>query len=208
MKGQERDLQRKRIFDVCVSLFALLFFAPLFLWIAVWIKVTSEGPVFFLQSRLGKEGKEFKILKFRTMVVNAEQLGTGLKVEGDFDERITKAGHFLRRTSLDELPQLLNVLYGDMSLVGPRPPATYHPYEGYERYPEWAKKRFAMRPGITGLAQVKVRNSATWEERIRYDVKYVERFHLALDMRILFCTVRQVIKKENIYAEKQKHHLG
>ena len=97
-------------------------------------------------------------------------------------------GRFLRRTSLDELPQLLNILKGDMSIIGPRPPVTYHPYDGYENYPERAKKRFEMRPGITGLAQVEKRNSASWDERIEIDVRYVEQFSLLLDLKIFFRT--------------------
>lgn len=194
----------KRAFDFCVSLVALIILFPVFVLIAIWIKATSTGPVFFLQSRLGKDGKEFKIIKFRTMVVNAEHIGTGLKVNDDSDDRITKAGHFLRKTSLDELPQLINVLIGDMSLVGPRPPVTYYPYQGYEGYSAAAKKRFEMRPGITGLAQVRVRNSATWDERIRYDVQYVKHFSIILDLWILFSTVFQVLKSENIYADKKE----
>lgn len=194
----------KRVFDFCVSLITLIVLFPVFALIAVWIKATSKGPVFFKQSRLGKDGKEFKIIKFRTMVVNAEHIGTGLRVNDDSDDRITKAGHFLRKTSLDELPQLINVLKGDMSLVGPRPPVTYHPYQGYEGYSETAKKRFEMRPGITGLAQVRVRNSATWDERIKYDVQYVEHFSIMLDLWILVSTVFQVLKSENIYADKKE----
>ena len=107
---------------------------------------------------------------------------------------------------MDELPQLLNVLNGSMSLVGPRPPATYHPYAGYKAYPDWAKKRFQMRPGITGLAQATVRNSASWDERIRIDNQYVDRFNIWLDIKILCMTVMRVVKSEDIYApgETQK----
>ena len=193
------NLGIKRIFDFFSSFCAVVLLSPFFVLISIWIKVSSKGPVFFLQKRLGKNGKEFNIIKFRTMIVNAEHIGAGLRVNDDTDDRITKPGHFLRKTSLDEIPQFINVLIGDMSLVGPRPPVTYHPYKGYGGYPEEAKKRFEMRPGITGLAQVKVRNSATWDERIEYDTEYVKKFNILLDLKILFETVIQVLKRENIY---------
>lgn len=136
----------KRCIDFVGSLIGIVVLSPVFLVIAIMIKTSSEGPVFFKQERLGKDGKVFKIIKFRTMIVNAEHIGDGLRVREGDDPRITKIGRVLRKTSLDELPQLLNVLNGSMSLVGPRPPATYHPYAGYKAYPDWAKKRFQMRP--------------------------------------------------------------
>lgn len=131
----------KRCIDFFGSMVGIIILSPIFIFIAIIIKISSKGPVFFLQERLGKNGKIFKIVKFRTMVVNAEHLGDGLKVKEGSDPRITKVGKFLRKTSLDELPQLFNTLCGSMSLVGPRPPATYHPYKGYENYPNWAKKK-------------------------------------------------------------------
>ena len=137
---RELNLFIKRIIDILGSLIGMIILLPLFIIIAILIKLTSEGPVFFRQERLGKDGKVFKILKFRTMVVNAEKIGDGLKVKSENDSRITKIGRFLRATSLDELPQLWNVFIGQMSLVGPRPPATYFPYDGYENYPDWTKK--------------------------------------------------------------------
>ena len=139
------------------------------------------------------------------MVVNAEKIGDGLKVKSENDSRITKIGRFLRATSLDELPQLWNVFIGQMSLVGPRPPATYFPYDGYENYPDWTKKRFLMRPGMTGLAQVTVRNSVSWDERIIIDNKYIDSFNIWLDIKILFFTIFKVIKAENIYMEADKN---
>ena len=190
----------KRCIDFVGSLIGVILLSPVFLVIALMIKTSSEGPVFFKQERLGKDGKVFKIIKFRTMIVNAEHIGDGLRVREGNDPRITKIGRVLRKTSLDELPQLLNVLNGSMSLVGPRPPATYHPYAGYKAYPDWAKKRFQMRPGITGLAQVTVRNSASWDERIRIDNQYVDRFNIWLDIKILCMTVMRVVKSEDIYA--------
>lgn len=193
------NLILKRIFDFVSSLLGILLLSPLFLFIAIAIKATSKGPVIFKQRRLGKKGKEFYIYKFRTMVPDAEYIGEGLRVSSEKDPRITRVGRFLRSTSLDELPQLFNVLEGTMSLVGPRPPVTYHPYNGLEGYPDWARQRFEMRPGITGLAQVQVRNSATWDHRIQIDNEYVEKFTFLLDMKILFKTFYKVSSKKGIY---------
>ncbi|MBA5730051.1 sugar transferase, partial [Aerococcaceae bacterium INB8] len=167
------DLFLKKSLDLVGSFFAIVILSPLLLVIAILIKIDSNGPVFFRQDRLGKDGTTFKIIKFRTMVNNAEKIGDGLSIKSESDSRITKIGSFLRNTSLDELPQLFNVIKGDMSIVGPRPPVTYHPYKGYENYPEWAKTRFKMLPGVTGLAQITVRNSVSWEKRIEWDVKYI-----------------------------------
>lgn len=200
--GRRINLALKRLIDVLGSGIGLVILSPLFLVIAVLIKKNDKGPVFFIQQRLGYKGREFGIIKFRTMVVNAEHMGDGLKLKDDSDSRITKVGHFLRKTSIDELPQLINVFKGDMSLVGPRPPATYHPYKGYEGYPDNAKRRFDMRPGMTGLAQAKVRNSATWDERIVYDVEYVDKFSVLFDIKILFMTFLSLVGNRNIYANK------
>lgn len=189
----------KRFFDVVGAVCGLIILSPVFLVIAILIKLDSKGPVFFTQERLGKNGKVFNIIKFRTMIVNAENLGEGLRVSTEDDPRITKVGKVLRATSLDELPQLINVIKGEMSLVGPRPPATYHPYDGYANYPEWAKKRFEMRPGITGLAQVNVRNSVSWNERIEVDNQYVDAFGIWLDAKIILRTFYRIVKPENVY---------
>lgn len=193
------NLFLKRAVDIVGSVIGLVLLSPLLVVVAVLIKATSNGPVLFKQERLGKNGKPFSIYKFRTMVVNAEHIGDGLWVNSDKDPRITKIGRFLRSMSFDELPQLVNVLSGTMSLVGPRPPVLYHPFDGYENYPEWAKKRFEMRPGITGLAQVTARNSVAWNERIPLDNEYVEKFNVFLDVKILFKTVLKVFKREDIY---------
>ena len=187
----------KRVLDLILSLMALIILMPLMIIIAILIKIDSKGPVFFLQERLGKDGKVFKIIKFRTMVKNAEQMGSGIKTSEE-DSRITKIGNFLRKTSLDEIPQFINVLKGDMSLVGPRPPVTYHPYK-YENYSNEQKKRFKTKPGITGLAQVKVRNSAPWDERINIDLKYVSKITIYKDIIIIIKTILKIFKKENIY---------
>src|SRR5699024_479670 len=146
------NLVIKRVIDLIGSVAGIIILSPLFVIISILIKLDSKGSILFKQKRLGKYGEPFYILKFRTMVENAEKIGDGLTVKTESDTRITKVGHFLRKTSLDELPQLFNVFIGNMSLVGPRPPVTYFPYDGYEHYPEWAKARFTMKPGITGLA--------------------------------------------------------
>lgn len=184
--------------DFWGSLLGTILILPLLLVIAISIKINSKGPVFFRQERLGRNGKVFKILKFRTMVVDAEKIGDGIFVKNETDNRITKIGKFLRSTSLDELPQLWNVLIGEMSLVGPRPPLPHHPYE-YNDYSDFQKKRFEMRPGMTGLAQVTVRNSVSWDQRILIDIKYVENFNIWLDIIILLKTMPKVFKRENIY---------
>ena len=188
----------KRVLDLILSLMALIILMPLMIIIAILIKIDSKGPVFFLQERLGKDGKIFKIIKFRTMIVNAEHIGDGLKVKSENDNRITKVGKILRKTSLDELPQFINVLMGNMSIIGPRPPVTYYPYK-YEDYTEEQKKRFEVRPGITGLAQVKVRNSASWDDRIEIDVEYTEKITIIMDIKIFFKTLLNITRKENIY---------
>lgn len=136
----------KRLLDLILSLIALVVLSPIMLIVAILIKIDSKGPVFFLQERLGKNGKVFKIIKFRTMVVGSEQ--KGLRITGKNDDRITKIGNILRNTSIDEIPQLINIIKGDMSLIGPRPPVTYFPYK-YENYSDIQKKRFEVKPGIT-----------------------------------------------------------
>ena len=188
----------KRLLDFILSLLALIVLSPVFLVISISIKVNSKGPVFFLQERLGKNGKVFKIIKFRTMIVNAEHICDGLKIKSENDNRITKVGKILRKTSLDELPQLINVIKGDMSIVAPRPPVTYYPHK-FDEYLEKQKKRFEVRPGITGLAQIRVRNSASWDERIEIDVEYVKKVTFTQDVIIILKTIMQVLKRENVY---------
>ena len=195
------NLTIKRIFDVLMSITGLLVLSPLFLIISILIKTDGPGPIFFTQDRIGKEGKTFTIYKFRTMIVNAENIGDGISIKSANDSRITKTGRFLRKYSLDEIPQLVNVLIGNMSLVGPRPPVLYTPYDGYENYPEWAKKRFEFRPGITGLAQVTVRNSVFWDERIKIDLEYIDNFNVVFDFKILVMTFVKAVKHESVYLE-------
>lgn len=189
----------KILLDFLLSLIGLIILSPILLVIALAIKIDSKGPVFFKQKRLGQYGRVFNIYKFRTMIVNAEHIGDGLKIRSEKDNRITKVGGFLRKTSLDELPQLINIIKSDMALIGPRPPVIYHPYNGYENYPNWAKKRFDVKPGITGFAQVKVRNSASWDKRIKYDNKYVNNLSFLFDFKVFINTFLVVIKKDKIY---------
>lgn len=193
-------LHIKNLADKMLAVILIIVLAPVLMLICFFIKIDSNGDIIFKQKRIGYKGREFNIYKFRTMVSNAEKIGDGLIVKDESDSRITKIGRILRKTSLDELPQLVNILKGDMSFIGPRPPVTYHPYDGYNGYSEFAKKRFEMKPGITGLAQVRMRNSASWDERIIVDVEYVENYSLILDLKILFLTIFSMINKEEYTA--------
>ncbi|MBD3161426.1 MAG: sugar transferase [Candidatus Eisenbacteria bacterium] len=166
----------------------LLACVPLLLLCSVAIRLEGRGSVFFRQERIGLLGRPFRVWKLRTMVPNAERLGTGLLVQQD-DPRVTRVGRILRATSLDELPQLLNVVRGEMSLVGPRPTVASQ----VRQYDAFQRQRLRLRPGMTGLAQIRGRKSLTWEERIRLDVAYLERLSLAADLRILAGTVRVVL---------------
>lgn len=162
---------------------------------AIAVKLDSPGEIIFKQERLGKDGKVFKIYKFRSMCVNAEQQGTG-QYSFAGDPRVTKVGKFIRATSIDELPQLINILKGEMSFVGPRPPLTYHPWELSE-YTDFQLRMFEVRPGITGWAQVNGRKEVEWHERIKKNVYYVDHCSLWLDIKILFMTVIKVLKNED-----------
>lgn len=189
----------KLFFDVILAIIALAVLMIPMLIILLFIIFDSKGSPFFLQERLGMNGKPFRIIKFRTMIVNAENIGSKMRVDGENDFRITKVGRFLRKTSLDELPQLINIIKGDMAIVGPRPCLTYHPYQGMENFPEWSKDRFLVRPGMTGLAQVKIRNAVPWDERMKYDIEYVHNMSLWLDIKLIIQTVSRVFKPENMY---------
>ncbi len=192
----------KRIFDLTISIVALIILFPLLFIIGLAIKIESKGPVFFIQKRLGKDGKEFNIYKFRTMVNNAENIGTGIFVT-ESDSRITNMGKLLRSTSLDELPQLINVIKGDMSIVGPRPPLTHYPYV-YEDYDFEEKQRFRVKPGITGYAQIRGRNNLTWSEKIKLDIFYIKNRNFIMDIKIIFITIFKVLKRDNIYVSDKK----
>lgn len=180
----------KRVIDIFISLVGLIILSIPMLIIAFAIKCDSKGPVIFKQERVGRNGKVFKIYKFRSMCVGAEQTGSGV-YSGKGDARVTKVGKILRATSLDELPQFFNLLKGDMSLVGPRPPLTYHPWP-LEQYTEEQKRMFDVRPGITGWAQINGRKDVEWNKRIKLNVWYVDHVSLWLDIKILFKTVFKV----------------
>ena len=180
----------KRFFDIVFSFLGLIIAALPMLIIAIAIKIDSKGPVIFKQERLGKNGKVFKILKFRSMCVGAERTGSGV-YSGKGDARVTKVGKLLRKTTLDEIPQLLSVLKGDMSFIGPRPPLTYHPW-ALDKYTDEQKRMFDVRPGITGWAQINGRKDVEWNKRIRLNVWYVDHVSMWLDIKILFKTVFKV----------------
>jgi len=173
----------------------LMLLSPLIYLFALLIRLDSPGPIFFRQERIGKDGKPFVSYKFRSMVDNATALGLGLNVAVD-DDRITRVGNFLRHTSLDEIPQLFNVLKGEMSLVGPRPTLRYQ----VERYDAVQRRRLLVKPGITGWAQINGRNAIPWEERIRLDVWYVDNWSLGLDLKILARTIKTVLRREGLYG--------
>ena len=193
----------KRLFDIFSSLTAILLLMPIWLIIPIAIKCDSKGPVFFKQERRTKKGRIFKMLKFRSMVVNAEQTGTGLFNYKD-DPRVTKVGRFLRNSSIDELPQLFNIFKGDMSVIGPRPCVKYE-LGDFETLNKKYKKRFEMKAGLTGLAQVKGRNDISWDEKVEYDNLYIDNFKkhgIFTDIKILWLSVIKVFKKESIYENK------
>jgi lipopolysaccharide/colanic/teichoic acid biosynthesis glycosyltransferase len=188
----------KDLFDKVSAGLGALFLLPALLTIALAVKVTSPGPVFFRQQRLGRDGQTFSMLKFRSMVAGADRMvdeleadsdGNGVLFKKKDDPRITRVGSFLRRYSLDELPQLVNVLRGDMSLVGPRPPL---PSE-VERYGFDMHRRFLVKPGLTGLWQVSGRSDLSWDDSVRIDVRYVENWSLTFDFMILWKTVGAVL---------------
>ncbi|MFQ5511651.1 MAG: sugar transferase [Candidatus Krumholzibacteriia bacterium] len=203
-KSSSADLAVKRVCDLFFSTFILIFGFPFYALIALLIKLTSSGPVLFVQERVGKDGKAFRLYKFRTMADrnndNVHRTFTENFIKGEMsggngtekklfklekDPRITSIGRFLRRTSLDELPQFINVFKGEMTVVGPRPPVTYE----YHHYQEWHKKRLAVKPGLTGLWQVSGRSSVPFDEMVMLDLYYIENWSLLLDSKIILRTV-------------------
>ncbi len=189
----------KRVIDCIISLLVLIIGAIPMLIVAILIKLDSPGPVFFKQERIGKDGKIFKILKFRSMCQGAEHTGSGVYSEKG-DTRVTRVGRILRATSIDELPQAINILRGDMALIGPRPPLTYHPWP-YEEYTEKQKRMFEVRPGITGWAQICGRKNVEWHRRIKLNVWYIDHMSFLLDFRIFFLTIFKVfsnVDNENV----------
>jgi lipopolysaccharide/colanic/teichoic acid biosynthesis glycosyltransferase len=186
----------KRIIDVVISGIGLIILFPIFVVIGILIKLNSKGPVFFIQERVGKDGKIFKAYKLRTMVDNAENIGLGYEVAKD-DSRITQVGKYLR-WGIDELPQLINVFKGDMSIVGPRPALPHQ----VEKYFKQERRRLEVKPGITGWALINGRNKLSWPERIKLDIWYIDHWSIWLDLKILFKTIWVVIfKREGIYGK-------
>lgn len=180
----------KRIIDILGALFGIIILSPIYLIISILVHRNLGSPIIFHQQRPGENGKIFEMMKFRTMLDKKNKWGEVLPDE----ERLTSFGKKLRSTSLDELPELFNVLKGEMSLVGPRPLLV----EYLELYSNEQNKRHNMKPGITGLAQINGRNSISWSEKLKYDVQYVENFNILLDIKILVMTIYKVIKKDGI----------
>ena len=191
----------KRMLDILIALPVLIIGAVPMLIVAALIRLESPGPAIFRQERIGKDGKVFEFMKFRSMCVGAEHTGSGV-YSGKGDTRVTRLGRILRATSIDELPQLINILKGDMSLIGPRPPLTYHPWP-IEEYTAEQKRMFEVRPGITGWAQVNGRKGVEWNHRIELNVWYVDHVSFWLDLKIFFLTIYKVLRNEdNVNTEK------
>lgn len=183
----------KRLLDVILSVIGLIILSPILLITAIAIKLESKGPVIFQQDRLGLNGQAFKIYKFRSMCVGAEKDGV-YETKGDM--RVTKVGRIIRKTSIDELPQFVNIIKGDMSIIGPRPTLTYHPWP-IEKYTDEQRKRFNVRPGVTGWAQINGRKDVPWDKRIEYDVWYVDNLSIGLDLKIFIKTVIKVLTMQD-----------
>ena len=187
----------KNIIDFVIALIGLIILSPIFLIVAVLIKLDSTGPVFFKQKRIGKDGKVFKIWKFRTMIEKSENIGLGIEVS-KHDPRITRIGRFLRRFGIDELFQFINIIFGQMSLVGPRAGLPFQ----VEKYSEAEKKRVQVKPGITNINILKGWNTLSWKERIKWDIWYIENWSLLLDLKILLKTPFVVLSGRGQYGKK------
>ncbi|WP_432662632.1 sugar transferase [Wukongibacter baidiensis] len=187
----------KRLIDIAVSLMGIILLSPLLIILSIIIKSDSEGSAFFKQKRAGKDGKSFTIYKFRTMYSNTDSYARS-PVDNN-DVRITEVGKMLRKTSLDELPQLFNVLMGDMSIVGPRPLLECQA----EEFNDFEKQRLIVKPGITGLAQINGRGSLSWDKKMEYDVEYVNNRSLLFDIKIAFKTIGSIIKREDVYEDEE-----
>ena len=189
----------RRVVDTLISLLALIVLSPILLIIAIAVKLDSDGGVVFTQMRIGKGGKPYKMYKFRTMVPNAQNMGSGV-YSFNADPRVTKVGKFLRKTSLDELLQLWNVVKGDMAIVGPRSPVVGH-FPEYDTLSPDYKRRFDVLPGITGLAQVTGRNELLWDEKVKYDNIYIDnvkKYGMIYDIKIWFMTFKRVFSMNDI----------
>ena len=197
----------KRIIDIIIALLVLIIGAIPMLIIVLIIKIDSPGPALFKQERIGRGGKVFLFYKFRSMCENAEHTGSGVYSDRS-DPRVTKIGKFLRASSLDELPQFINILKGEMSLIGPRPPLTYHPWS-IEEYTKEQLRMFDVRPGITGWAQINGRKDVEWNHRIELNVWYVDHVSFPLDVKIFFTTIAKILSNadnENTGATVQKNN--
>lgn len=189
----------KRVLDFIIGLVALPFVFVITIIVAPIIYFNDKGPIFYNAPRLGKNGKAFKMYKFRSMMVNAPDIRNedGSTYNGDDDPRVTKIGRFMRKTSIDELPQFLNVFLGDMSLIGPRP----DPLDDMEIYTEHQKEKLVVRPGITGYNQAYYRNSVEQNEKFEHDVYYAENLSFILDAKIFFKTIATIFKRENVFND-------
>jgi len=187
----------KGLLDIASTVLSLAILAVPFFIIMIVIKATSPGPVLFKQERIGKNGEKFTLYKFRTMVKGAQDIGLGVEVAFD-DSRITPVGRFLRKYSLDEMPQLINVLLGEMSIIGPRPALPHQ----VEKYTEFERNRLKVRPGITGWAQVNGRNLLSWEERIKLDIWYIENRSSIIDCQIILKTIKVILSGRGLYGKE------
>lgn len=189
----------KRFFDILISILGIIILSPLLLIVSILIKIESKGPVIFKQKRIGKNCKVFNIYKFRSMKVDSEKDGV---YESKNDKRVTRIGRIIRKLSIDELPQFFNIIKGDMSMIGPRPTLTYHPWK-IEEYTPFQKQRFNLRPGVTGWAQVNGRKGVEWNERIVLDVYYVKNVSFRLDLKIFLKTIFKVIFMKDNYNKSE-----
>ena len=209
MKRDRRDLAKaitKRTLDLIIAVIGLIVIMPIWLVTALLIRIESQGKIFFSQERVGRNQETFKMYKFRTMIEGAQNLGSGL-FSYENDPRITRVGQKLRQSSLDETPQLINIIKGNMSIVGPRPPVIGE-LEIEQDLPESYENRFTVLPGITGLAQISGRNALNWKDKIEFDLVYIEKFKnlgIVLDLTIILKTIFIVIARRNV-VEKEKNH--
>lgn len=189
----------KRLIDIIISICLLPIFFIIYIIIAPIIYINDKGSIFYNSNRLGKDGKIFEMYKFRTMKMNAKDIRNkdGSTYNGEDDPRVTKIGKILRKTSIDEIPQIINVIKGDMSIIGPRPDLPEH----IEKYTDDEKRKLLVRPGITGYNQAYYRNSVEWKERLKNDIYYVEHISFKLDVKIFFKTISTILKRKNVYID-------
>lgn len=193
----------KRFVDIVIASIGLIITFPILILVAIAIKIESRGPIIFKQKRIGLNGNVFDIYKFRSMCVGAEKSGV---YSNKGDARVTKIGKLIRATSIDEFPQFLNIIKGDMSIIGPRPTLTYHPWH-YEEYTKEQKRRFDVRPGVTGWAQINGRKNVPWDKRIKYDVEYTNKLSFTFDLKIFFMTIIKVLTMQNNLNVKETVNL-